>query len=92
MNIDECLKSCPSGVDMVSWVRDNWNTPFTFQIFMEKQAKNAICPRCHKMMDIVEIHEEGKNIRFVFECKIHNNKNNPVMKYLLGEDHEFFKK
>lgn len=26
MNIDECLKTCPIGVDMAEWVKKNWTT------------------------------------------------------------------
>jgi len=56
-----------------------------------KESQIPFCPRCNHEMIAIERKEEADLIKIDLMCHIYNNKNNPFMKLMLGENHEFFK-
>ena len=72
MNIEDCIKSCPPGVDIAKWVEQNWKPKFLGSLMEELEKisdairivrglETAKCANCKKEIyfAVVEEYEYG---------------------------------
>lgn len=69
MNIDECLKTCPSGVDMAEWIEQNWKPEFLDENGMKALEKLSEDIRKIRRIDSTHLHDWIQTGIFAYDCK-----------------------